>query len=281
MRKILGRLGSDERHTFQAEFGKYGYKRYYDKSRGDLYSPTMVVRNVRIVDDPENPKMVTDHLWLNLTKGFANLGLLETGDLIQFNGRVSQYNKGFINKDKVDYELTYPSKVQLLVDKKTQPLPEDHRAQIGMIMNLNYKFYLNNQRPLVAYFMDGFAQWQKAQDAPLPIECHKAARVALLGVSAEELKNVVIAYEPIWAIGTGRTATAEQAAEVCTAIRAIIRNLYGARVARSVTIQYGGSMNPKNAAELLAQPDVDGGLIGGASLKPDQFVDIINAANQE
>ena len=133
----------------------------------------MVVRNVRIVDDPENPKMVTDHLWLNLTKGFANLGLLETGDLIQFNGRVSQYNKGFINKDKVDYELTYPSKVQLLVDKKTQPLPEDHRAQIGMIMNLNYKFYLNNQRPLVAYFMDGFAQWQKAQDAPLPIECHK------------------------------------------------------------------------------------------------------------
>ena len=173
MRKILGRLGSDERHTFQAEFGKYGYKRYYDKSRGDLYSPTMVVRNVRIVDDPENPKMVTDHLWLNLTKGFANLGLLETGDLIQFNGRVSQYNKGFINKDKVDYELTYPSKVQLLVDKKTQPLPEDHRAQIGMIMNLNYKFYLNNQRPLVAYFMDSFAQWQKSQDTPLPIECHK------------------------------------------------------------------------------------------------------------
>ena len=106
-------------------------------------------------------------------------------------------------------------------------------------------------------------------------------KIALNGVTAEELKNVVIAYEPIWAIGTGRTATAEQAAEVCTAIRAIIRNLYGARVARSVTIQYGGSMNPKNAAELLAQPDVDGGLIGGASLKPDQFVDIINAANQE
>ena len=104
---------------------------------------------------------------------------------------------------------------------------------------------------------------------------------ALAGVSADKLRKCVIAYEPIWAIGTGKTATAEQAGEVCSNIRAAIRGLYGARVARSVTIQYGGSMNPKNAAELLAQPDIDGGLIGGAALKPEQFVDIINAANQE
>lgn len=104
---------------------------------------------------------------------------------------------------------------------------------------------------------------------------------ALSGVSAEKARKCVIAYEPIWAIGTGKTATAEQAGEVCTAIRAVIRGLYGARVARSITIQYGGSMNPKNAAELLAQGDVDGGLIGGAALKADQFVEIINAANQE
>ena len=106
-------------------------------------------------------------------------------------------------------------------------------------------------------------------------------KTALYGVPAERLRRCVIAYEPIWAIGTGKTATAQQAGEVCTAIRATIRGLYGARVARSVTIQYGGSMNPKNAAELLAQPDVDGGLIGGASLKPEQFVEIIHAANQE
>ena len=106
-------------------------------------------------------------------------------------------------------------------------------------------------------------------------------KCALSGVSADKVRHVVIAYEPLWAIGTGKTATAEQAGEVCEAIRTVIRKLYGARVARSVTIQYGGSMNPGNAAELLAQPDVDGGLIGGASLKPDQFVDIINAANQE
>ena len=106
-------------------------------------------------------------------------------------------------------------------------------------------------------------------------------KCALSGVSADKLRHVVIAYEPLWAIGTGKTATAEQAGEVCSNIRATIRGLYGARVARSVTIQYGGSMNPKNAAELLAQPDIDGGLIGGAALKPEQFVDIINAANQE
>ena len=106
-------------------------------------------------------------------------------------------------------------------------------------------------------------------------------KAALNGIDATQLRRCIIAYEPIWAIGTGKTATAEQAGEVCSNIRAAIRGLYGARVARSVTIQYGGSMNPKNAAELLAQPDIDGGLIGGAALKPEQFVDIINAANQE
>ena len=104
---------------------------------------------------------------------------------------------------------------------------------------------------------------------------------ALSGVAADKVRKCVIAYEPIWAIGTGKTATAEQAAEVCESIRVVIRKLYGARVARAVTIQYGGSMNAKNAAELLAQPDIDGGLIGGASLKPDDFTTIVNAANQE
>ena len=104
---------------------------------------------------------------------------------------------------------------------------------------------------------------------------------ALAGVPAEKLRRCIIAYEPIWAIGTGKTATAAQAAEVCTFIRTTVRHLYGARVARSITIQYGGSMKPANAAELLAQPDIDGGLIGGAALKANEFVDIINAANQE
>ena len=96
----------------------------------------------------------------------------------------------------------------------------------------------------------------------------------------EALKKIIFAYEPVWAIGTGRTATAEQAAEVCTFIRALVRQQYGARAARAVTIQYGGSMNDKNAEELLGQADVDGGLIGGAALKADAFAAIVNAANQ-
>jgi triosephosphate isomerase len=106
-------------------------------------------------------------------------------------------------------------------------------------------------------------------------------KTALANVPADKMRRVVIAYEPIWAIGTGKTATAEQANEVCAAIRGVIRKLYGARIARAVTIQYGGSMNEKNAAELLAQPDIDGGLIGGASLVPEKFAAIIEAANQE
>ena len=106
-------------------------------------------------------------------------------------------------------------------------------------------------------------------------------KAALAGVAADKVRRIVIAYEPLWAIGTGKTATAEQAGEVCEHIRAVVRKLYGARVARAVTIQYGGSMNAKNASELLAQPDVDGGLIGGASLKAPDFVEIIKAANQE
>ena len=105
-------------------------------------------------------------------------------------------------------------------------------------------------------------------------------KTALRGVMHDQIRRVTIAYEPIWAIGTGYTATAEQAGEVCEAIREVVRQLYGARLARAVSILYGGSMNTANASELLAQPDVDGGLIGGASLKTESFEDIIEAANQ-
>lgn len=103
---------------------------------------------------------------------------------------------------------------------------------------------------------------------------------ALSGMTEEMVRRCVIAYEPIWAIGTGITATADQAEEVCAHIRTVIRKGFSARCARSVTILYGGSMNAANASELLGKPDIDGGLIGGASLKPNDFAKIIAATAQ-
>ena len=104
-------------------------------------------------------------------------------------------------------------------------------------------------------------------------------KLDLAGVTEEELKNVIIAYEPVWAIGTGLTATPEQADETCGVIRDTVAKLYSAKVAKELTIQYGGSMNDKNAAELLAKKNVNGGLIGGASLVPEKFTAIVDAAN--
>ena len=97
----------------------------------------------------------------------------------------------------------------------------------------------------------------------------------LVGISAEQVASMVIAYEPIWAIGTGKTATTEQAQEVCKAVRDCVAEIYDAATADAVRIQYGGSVNAGNAAELFAQPDIDGGLVGGASLKAD-FGKIVN-----
>ena len=103
-------------------------------------------------------------------------------------------------------------------------------------------------------------------------------KVALGGVSEEELSRIVIAYEPVWAIGTGKTATADQAEEVCAFIRSVVANLYSKAAADALTIQYGGSMKPGNAKELLSKEDVDGGLIGGAALVASDFAAIIEAA---
>jgi triosephosphate isomerase len=100
--------------------------------------------------------------------------------------------------------------------------------------------------------------------------------IALTGLTENEVKKVIIAYEPVWAIGTGLTATDEQANETIGVIREAIRRKYGKRIGNSVRIQYGGSMNPKNVKGLMAQPEIDGGLIGGASLKAADFAGVVN-----
>ena len=102
-------------------------------------------------------------------------------------------------------------------------------------------------------------------------------RAAFAGLEPEEAGKCVVAYEPIWAIGTGRTATPEQAQDMCAAIRATLADMFGAETADQIRILYGGSMNVGNVEQLLVQPDIDGGLVGGASLKADQFVQLVKA----
>jgi len=103
-------------------------------------------------------------------------------------------------------------------------------------------------------------------------------RAAFAGIDGDDARTTVVAYEPVWAIGTGRTATPEQAEEVCAAIRATLAELFGAEVAEGMRVLYGGSMNEGNAALLLSEADIDGGLIGGAALKAGSFIEIVKAA---
>ena len=103
---------------------------------------------------------------------------------------------------------------------------------------------------------------------------------ALQGIEKSDLKNIVIAYEPVWAIGTGKTATSDLAEEVCRYIRNLIKNLYNVEISDNIIILYGGSMNAKNAEDLLSQENIDGGLIGGASLKVADFSEIVNIADK-
>jgi triosephosphate isomerase len=120
---------------------------------------------------------------------------------------------------------------------------------------------------------------EQREQGVTPEIVRRQVKIALLGVDAGALlaSKLVVAYEPIWAIGTGRTATNEQADEVCRAIRGLLAELYGAGAAAQVSIQYGGSVTAANAKELFAMPDIDGGLVGGASLKAADFEVIANA----
>ena len=101
-------------------------------------------------------------------------------------------------------------------------------------------------------------------------------RADFAGVSAEDAKKVTVAYEPIWAIGTGRTASPGQAQEMCAYIRNVLKDIYGEDISEEITIQYGGSVKPANASDLMNQDDIDGALVGGASLKPADFTEIVH-----
>lgn len=106
--------------------------------------------------------------------------------------------------------------------------------------------------------------------------CKEQTEKALVGVSAQDMKKVVIAYEPIWAIGTGKTATAEDANDVIAYIREVVKGLYGEEISEEVRIQYGGSVKPSNVAEIMNQSDIDGALVGGASLLASDYTELVN-----
>ena len=140
---------------------------------------------------------------------------------------------------------------------------------------VNKKIIKAIEKNLISIVCVGESLEEREREETLSIVKNQVYK-ALENVSADDINKVVFAYEPIWAIGTGRNATCEQANEVCKYIRDCVNDLYNSEVASEIKILYGGSMNAKNADELLKQPDIDGGLIGGASLKAEDFTTIIN-----
>lgn len=142
----------------------------------------------------------------------------------------------------------------------------------------NRKVKLALDKGLIPIYCNGETLEQRKAGQHLDVVKNQT-EVALFTLSAEEMKKVVIAYEPVWAIGTGETATPEQAQEIHAHIRSLIATKYGQEVADEVSILYGGSVKPDNAREIFSQPDIDGGLIGGAALKVDDFSKIIEGFN--
>ncbi len=153
----------------------------------------------------------------------------------------------------------------------------DYFVETDEMVNLKAKkALLAGIKPIVCV---GEMLWQRKEGSHIEM-VESQIEKALAGVDAESARNIVIAYEPIWAIGTGETATPGQAQEMHEKIRAKLEELFGETVSEKVQILYGGSMKPNNAEELLSQPDVDGGLIGGASLKAESFAEIIEIAEK-
>ena len=188
---------------------------------------------------------------------------------------VSKYEKGAYTGEVSAAQLADIGAKYCIVGHSER---RQYHGEDDMLINAKVKALL--EKGIIPIICVGESLEQREMDLTMEYVAYQV-KAALSGVDASQLRRGIIAYEPIWAIGTGKTATAEQAEEVCQGIRAVVRGIYGARPARAVSILYGGSMNAKNAFELLAQPDIDGGLIGGASLKPVDFSEIVKATDQD
>ena len=188
---------------------------------------------------------------------------------------VSKYEKGAYTGEVSAAQLADIGAKYCIVGHSER---RQYHGEDDMLINAKVKALL--EKGIIPIICVGESLEQREMDLTMEYVAYQV-KAALSGVDASQLRRCNIAYEPILAIGTGKTATAEQAEEVCQGIRAVVRGIYGARPARAVSILYGGSMNAKNAFELLAQPDIDGGLIGGASLKPVDFSEIVKATDQD
>ena len=188
---------------------------------------------------------------------------------------VSKYEKGAYTGEVSAAQLADIGAKYCIVGHSER---RQYHGEDDMLINAKVKALL--EKGIIPIICVGESLEQREMDLTMEYVAYQV-KAALSGVDTSQLRRCIIAYEPIWAIGTGKTATAEQAEEVCQGIRAVVRGIYGARPARAVSILYGGSMNAKNAFELLAQPDIDGGLIGGASLKPVDFSEIVKATDQD
>lgn len=174
MRQKLAKLGGQQRFTFRGEFERYGYKRY-----DNHYSPTLLLTDIEVLNENDEYQSVTDHLWFNLTKGFQKLGFLKEHDRVQFNGRVDDYYKGYFTSPKQhDLKLSYPSKISLLTDRATVPLPEDKNAIVGLIMNLEWSFYTSNDRPIDDYCLGQFKDCKENQTYDYGVTIHTSAPAA-------------------------------------------------------------------------------------------------------
>ena len=187
---------------------------------------------------------------------------------------VSKYEKGAYTGEVSAAQLADIGAKYCIVGHSER---RQYHGEDDMLINAKVKALL--EKGIIPIICVGESLEQREMDLTMEYVAYQV-KAALSGVDASQLRRCIIAYEPIWAIGTGKTATSEQADEVCGIIRNVIASLYSESVAAATTIQYGGSMNAKNAEELLSMTNVDGGLIGGASLKAPDFAVIIAAANK-